>query len=50
MVKEKGGLDFALQKMESFRDEALTLLDDFPQDKYRDALALMVNYVIERKV
>ena len=50
MVKEKGGLDFALQKMESFRDEALTLLDDFPQDEYRDALALMVNYVIERKV
>ena len=50
LVKEKGGLDFALQKMQSFRDEALTLLDDFPQDEYRDALALMVNYVIERKV
>ena len=50
LVKEKGGLDFALQKMQSFQDEALTLLNDFPQDEYRDALALMVNYVIERKV
>ena len=49
MVKEKGGLDFAIKKMEVFRDEALTLLNDFPKNEYRDALSLMVNYVIERK-
>jgi octaprenyl-diphosphate synthase len=49
MIKEKGGLDFAIKKMEVFRDEALTLLNDFPKNEYRDALSLMVNYVIERK-
>ena len=50
VVKNKGGLDFALKKMEEYRNEALQLLHEFPHDQYRDSLELMVNYVIERKV
>ncbi|MGC6422693.1 MAG: polyprenyl synthetase family protein [Flavobacteriaceae bacterium] len=48
-VKNSGGLEFALQKMEAFRSQALELLFTFPKSPYRDALVVMVNYVIERK-
>ena len=48
-VKEQGGLDYAIQKMEEFQREALLILKDYPDSTYRDSLELMVNYVIERK-
>ena len=50
IVKEKGGLDFAIKKMESYRKEALLLLFEFQKNEFRDALELMLNYVIERKI
>ncbi|QCE40583.1 polyprenyl synthetase family protein [Psychroserpens sp. NJDZ02] len=48
-VKQNGGLDYAVSKMKSFQEEALLLLSSFPKSEYKDALELMVNYVIERK-
>ena len=48
-VKEVGGLKYAEEKMEAYRQKALDILLTFPKDKYRDALELMVNYVISRK-
>ncbi|AWX45270.1 All-trans-octaprenyl-diphosphate synthase [Flagellimonas maritima] len=48
-VKEKGGLGYAVTKMLSFKDEALTLLENYPDSEYKSALTLMVNYVVERK-
>lgn len=48
-VKQQGGLTYAEKKMSDFREEALLLLSDFPASPYREALTLMVNYVIERK-
>ena len=48
-VKQNGGLDYAVSKMKSFQEEALLLLISFPKSEYKDALELMVNYVIERK-
>ena len=50
LVKEKGGFDFAISKMEAYRKEALELLFEFPKNQCRDALELMLNYVIERKI
>jgi octaprenyl-diphosphate synthase len=49
-VKEKNGLGYAEQKMIQFQQEALQLLADYPSSPYKDALTLMVNYVIERKI
>ena len=49
-VKNKNGLVYAEEKMIIFQQEALVLLQDFPQSPYKDALILMVNYVIERKI
>jgi octaprenyl-diphosphate synthase len=48
-VKEKGGLDYAVSKMLQYRDEALELLKTYPDSTYRNALELMVNYVVDRK-
>lgn len=47
-VKEKGGLAYAVSKMEQFQLEALELLKKYPNSEYKEALVLMVNYVISR--
>jgi len=49
-VKNKGGLTYAEQKMGEYREEALQILSTYPASEYKDALNLMVNYVIERKI
>jgi len=48
-VKTKGGLDYAVSKMKEFQEEALQILQFYPESKYRNSLELMVNYVIDRK-
>lgn len=48
-VKDKNGLTYAEQKMVQFQQEALQLIQDFPESDYKNSLILMVNYVIERK-
>ncbi|MEM6894190.1 MAG: polyprenyl synthetase family protein [Bacteroidota bacterium] len=48
-VKGKGGLEYAVTKMLEFKDEALALLDQYPDSIYKSSLTLMVNYVVERK-
>ena len=48
-VKNEGGLEYAVMKMQEFQKEALELLNGFEDTKYRESLELMVNYVIERK-
>ncbi|WP_299535248.1 polyprenyl synthetase family protein [Ulvibacterium sp.] len=48
-VKEKGGLDYAEQKMLDFKEKALKLLDAYPPSEYKNSLELMVNYVVDRK-
>ncbi|CAM4329030.1 polyprenyl synthetase family protein [Zobellia nedashkovskayae] len=48
-VKDNGGLDYAVQKMLHFKEEALKILSTYPKSTYRDSLELMVNYVVDRK-
>jgi octaprenyl-diphosphate synthase len=48
-VKVNGGLEYAVQKMLMFKEQALTLLKSYPESDYRSSLELMVNYVVERK-
>ncbi len=48
-VKQQGGLEYAVKRMKEFQQEALALLDQYPDSPYKDSLVLMVNYVIERK-
>ena len=48
-VKQQGGLEYAIMKMKQFQQEALLLLNQYPDSEFKSALVLMVNYVIERK-
>jgi octaprenyl-diphosphate synthase len=48
-VKEKGGLEYAETKMHEFKEHALQVLEPYPDSPYKDALRLMLNYVVERK-
>lgn len=48
-VKDKGGLEYAESKMHAYQDEALQILDTYPDSPYKEALELMVNYVVDRK-
>lgn len=49
-VKNNNGLIYAEERMLQFQNEALQLLERYPKSDYKDALILMVNYVIERKI
>ena len=48
-VKNRNGLAYAESKMIQFQQEALLILESFPESEYKSSLILMVNYVIERK-
>ncbi|MBC2838961.1 polyprenyl synthetase family protein [Robiginitalea sp. SC105] len=48
-VKDSGGLQYAEQRMLHFKQEALQMLTAYPESPYREALELMVNYVVDRK-
>jgi len=48
-VIDNGGLDYAIEKMKQFQQEALQILKQYPESIYRDSLELMVSYVIDRK-
>jgi len=48
-VKDNGGLDYATNEMKKFQQQALKLLEIYPDSSYKDSLILMVNYVIDRK-
>lgn len=49
-VKAHKGLDYASKRMRDYQQKALALLADFPASDYKEALTLMVNYVIEREI
>ncbi|HNW50117.1 MAG TPA: polyprenyl synthetase family protein [Prolixibacteraceae bacterium] len=49
LVRQKGGLEYATQKMNYFCGEALKKLDEFPRNEASESLAQLINYVIVRK-
>ena len=48
-AKTKGGIEYAEEKMKMYRDKALELLRTFPESEARNSLALLADYIIERK-
>ncbi len=47
-VKESGGIDYAIKKMFGYRDEALSILHEFPESDVRAALEELVRYTTDR--
>lgn len=50
LVKEKGGIDYAAEKMNQYRDESLKILHTFPSSPVRDGLEDLIRYSTERKI
>ncbi|HRE37011.1 MAG TPA: polyprenyl synthetase family protein [Chitinophagaceae bacterium] len=48
-VEKAGGIDYAKQKMEDFKNEALAVLHEFPESPERKGLEDMVLFVTDRK-
>jgi octaprenyl-diphosphate synthase len=48
-VQQTGGIKYAEQKMAAYRDEALELLNSFPESEVRSVLEELVRYTTDRK-
>ena len=48
-VKETGGIQYATEKMNSYKNEALNVLYSFPESPIRNGLEDLVKYVTDRK-
>jgi octaprenyl-diphosphate synthase len=49
VVKEAGGISYATEKMNAYKNEALQILAQFGDSEVSQALAELVNYSIDRK-
>lgn len=47
-VVEAGGIRYAAEKMNQYRDEALAILHQFPENEVRNALEKLVRYTTDR--
>jgi octaprenyl-diphosphate synthase len=49
-VKENGGIEYTIRKMNDYQSQALEILKTYPDSEYKDSLSTMVSYVIERRI
>ena len=49
MVRQSGGIEYAIEKMKEYQQKALSVLKEMDENEARNSLELLVNYVIERK-
>lgn len=49
IVTETGGINYTIQKMQKYKNDALAILDLFPDSEIKTGFKQLVNYVTERK-
>jgi octaprenyl-diphosphate synthase len=49
LVKRSGGIEYSLQRMNDYKNEALEIIRSYPDSPARQAMIELVDYVIERK-
>lgn len=49
VVKNTGGIDYARERMNTYRDEALDILSSFKNDEVKNAVAELVRFTTDRK-
>ncbi|HTJ50266.1 MAG TPA: polyprenyl synthetase family protein [Cyclobacteriaceae bacterium] len=47
-VKGSGGIEYALEAMKKFHEEALVILKEFPESSYKKSLEQLVQFTIDR--
>ncbi|PLX10543.1 MAG: polyprenyl synthetase [Marinilabiliales bacterium] len=48
-VIQNGGLDYTAEKMEEYKEKALSMLNEIPDNESKGAMIELVNYVVSRK-
>ena len=48
-VKDLGGIDYTISRMNEFRDKSLIIVDEFPNSPSKQSLIDLINFTIERK-
>ena len=49
-VKENGGIEYTISKMNKYKNKALAILEAYPESPFKNSLLLMIDYVVERKI
>ena len=49
-VKENGGIEYTITKMNDYKNKALAILENYPSSPFKDSLLQMIDYVVDRKV
>jgi len=49
LVKSNNGLDYAEKKMNSYYQQALNILEEFPNNEAKNSLIKLLEYVIKRE-
>lgn len=49
-VKENGGIEYTTNKMNDYKNKALSILENYPSSPYKNSLIQMIDYVVERKI
>jgi octaprenyl-diphosphate synthase len=47
-VKQSGGIEYAIEKMNTYHQEALAIMKDFPDSPYKTSLLQLVQFTIDR--
>lgn len=48
LVREKGGIGYATERMHEYRDKAISMLASYPDNAAKESLIQLVNFVIDR--
>ena len=48
MVRDKGGIDYTVNRMKEYQQKALAMLESYPDNEARKSLVDLVNFVIDR--
>ena len=47
-VKRSGGLEYAIEAMNKYHQEAMVIAEEFPENSYKESLIALVQFTIER--
>lgn len=48
-VRASGGIEYTIEKMNDYKNEAFKILESFPDNPARKSLSDLINYVVDRK-
>jgi octaprenyl-diphosphate synthase len=48
-VRSNGGMDYAVSRMNEYKEEALKILNTFPDSEAKTSVAQLIEFTIQRK-